>query len=80
MKRHYVTASELAEYFYCECCWIDSLEGLKIRTFAMEKGAREHEAIQGKYLMLLMLRRTAVVLVIISLIAVIVFSVFTFLF
>ncbi|GEM_PF-4205960 len=45
MKRtEYVIASEIAQYVYCQCCYYDTLEGVKHITPEMEKGKQEHEA------------------------------------
>lgn len=59
----YVSASELAEYIYCECCWIDKLEGLQQQTLAMEKGSKEHEHIQARFFQISFIKRLALLLI-----------------
>ncbi len=44
-NKYYVTASELGEYVYCECCWWEALEGRRIVTAAMEQGTSGHSTL-----------------------------------
>ena len=43
MNRDYVKASELAQYIYCQCCWMDDLEGKGVVTSEMTAGTAAHE-------------------------------------
>jgi hypothetical protein len=72
MQKNYVSASELAEYIYCECCWIDKMEGLQIQTLAMQKGTAEHDRIQGHYMRSLILMRIAILIILLGIIALII--------
>lgn len=62
----YVTASELAEFVYCECCWADNLEGLKEETLAMQEGTAGHNALFSLLSRLNLLTRIAIVLIVLG--------------
>jgi hypothetical protein len=66
MQTTYVTASELAEYIYCQCCWADTQEGLRETTAAMEQGSLEHSQIQQRLQLFDLLKRVAIVLIVLS--------------
>lgn len=63
MQTKYVTASELAEYIYCQCCWADTQEGLRETTAAMEQGSLEHVQVQKSLYRLEILKRLAIFLI-----------------
>jgi hypothetical protein len=67
MNKEYVTASELGQYIYCECCWMDSLEGKRIETEAMTLGTSGHEQSFNLFTTMKVVQRVAIVLFLISL-------------
>jgi len=67
MNREYVTASELGQYIYCECCWMDDLEGKKTTTEAMVAGTSGHEHSFFIFNNSKIVQRVAIVLFLISL-------------
>jgi hypothetical protein len=68
MNELYVSASELADYIYCQCCWIDRLEGRQEKTLAMEKGTQEHSTIQRQSFLFTVAQRATIALILISII------------
>lgn len=80
MQTTYVTASELAEYIYCQCCWADTQEGLRETTIAMEQGSLEHSQIQQKLTRLTMLRNLAIFIVGISIVLLVAIFIIVYLF
>lgn len=46
MKDTYVSASELADYIYCTCCWADKQEGESQVTEEMVLGSQAHDKLQ----------------------------------
>ncbi len=66
MNTEYIAASELAEFVYCECCWIDKIEGLQSETAAMHKGAAEHNKLYSQLRFLVLLKRVAIFLTLIG--------------
>lgn len=78
MQTTYVTASELAEYIYCQCCWADTQEGLRETTAAMEQGSLEHSQIQQRLQLLDLLKRVAVVLIVLSIVLLLVLFVISY--
>lgn len=73
MNTEYVTASELADYVYCECCWADKLEGVDQETEEMVKGTLIHERLQWLYTVTQFLKQVALVIVIGSIILLLLF-------
>ena len=67
MKSGYVTASELAEFVYCECCWMDNLEKPKEANLEMLRGTDEHELLQGTALLLGKLKQVVIYIIIFAL-------------
>lgn len=49
MNAQYVTASEVADYVYCQCCWADKLEGNYQQTEEMLAGAKAHETLHWTF-------------------------------
>ena len=74
-----VTASELGNYVYCECCWADKLEGISQETEEMSLGTATHERLHWQYSIIQFLRQLAIVVVIGSLILLLLFAVIYFL-
>lgn len=72
-----VTASELGQYIYCKCCWIDFLEGKGIITPAMELGTKEHEYSNSLYTRMLFIKRLAIFLIVTALILLLIFLLIT---
>jgi hypothetical protein len=68
MKKHYITASELGEYVFCACCWMDSCEEKRIQTKAMEQGTFEHDTINWNVSFLIQIRNVLLILILIILI------------
>ena len=64
MDQDHITASELAEYVYCQCCWLDTLQGNKVQTAQMLEGSIAHERVQSSYVFMKFLRRIAVTLIV----------------
>jgi hypothetical protein len=60
VNKDYVTASELANFIYCECCWADKLEGIDEETVEMVKGTEEHIFLQRVTLLLLKLKQIVI--------------------
>lgn len=64
MNAQYVTASEVAEYIYCECCWADKLEGKREETKEMLAGSKTHDSIHKSYQLVTFIKQVAIVVVI----------------
>jgi hypothetical protein len=64
MNTSYVTASELADYIYCECCWADKLEGPRQETEEMLAGSQKHVLLQWQYKAIEFMRQVAIVIVV----------------
>ncbi|MCL5969989.1 MAG: hypothetical protein M1450_00605 [Patescibacteria group bacterium] len=79
-KSDYVTASEIAEYIYCKCCWWDRLEGLKGTNILMEEGSKSHVDLSNKIDFFEKLKRLAIFLILVSilLLAITLFLLFNF--
>lgn len=59
-----VTASELADYIYCECCWADKIDGEYQQTAEMLEGGAAHNRLQWQYTAIEFAKQVAVVVVI----------------
>ena len=79
MNTTYVTASELADYIYCECCWADKIEGLQQETEEMISGAVAHDRLQWYYQAIQFLRQLATVITIGSIVLFLLFLILFFL-
>ncbi len=66
MHDTYISASELAEYVYCQCCWMDKLEGLQKETLEMEKGKSAHDSIYRWVFLFLRARLAIIFLILVS--------------
>ncbi len=76
MNKEYVTASELGQYIYCECCWMDTLEGKGIQTEVMVAGTSGHERSFNLFTMMKVVQRVAIFLFLISILFLILSFVF----
>lgn len=74
MNSPYITASELGNYVYCECCWADKLEGSSQETEEMLAGTVAHEKLQWQFGLIQFLRQLAIVVSIGGLILLILFA------
>ena len=68
MNKTYVTASELADYVYCQCCWLDKREENQELTPEMEKGIQEHNTFSRQSKIYTLARRATILFILISLI------------
>ncbi len=75
MNTQYVTASELGEYVYCECCWADRLEGNVQQTEEMIRGTLLHERLQWLSTVINFLRQVALVIIIGSFLLLVLFGI-----
>lgn len=66
MNKDYITASELGQYIYCECCWMDSLEGKRVQNEAMTSGISGHERSFLMFNNMQVVQRIAIILFLIS--------------
>jgi hypothetical protein len=64
MNNVYVTASELADYIYCECCWADKLEGARQETEEMLQGTAAHNRLQWQYQAIEFVKSVALVVIV----------------
>jgi hypothetical protein len=69
----YVTASEIADYIYCECCWWDNREGKREETEAMIQGSIEHTTLQRSLFGLFRLRVLGIIIIIVGLLVFLLF-------
>jgi len=63
MNTTYVTASELADYIYCECCWADKMENQQQETEEMIGGVLAHDRLHWQYQAIQFLRQVAIVVI-----------------
>jgi hypothetical protein len=79
MNTSYVTASELADYIYCECCWADKLEGPRQETEEMLAGTQKHVLFQWQYTLIEFVRQVSLIIVIGSVVLLLIVAIILFL-
>lgn len=64
MPSPYVTASEIADYVYCRCCWADKIEGNYQETEEMVAGMKAHEKLHWSYQTIQFIKQVSLIVVI----------------
>lgn len=79
-SKYYITASDIAEYIYCQCCWWDKVEGLKTTNSLMNDGTNKHIELSNRLEIFVRLKKIAILLILTSMLIllIIMFFIFTF--